>query len=61
MIGTTLHRPHWLPVPAAVMKVALGKKSSLVLEGQHVKPEKLLADGFEFDFPILSLALDNLL
>ncbi|WP_252504148.1 TIGR01777 family oxidoreductase [Sporosarcina sp. Marseille-Q4943] len=61
MIGATMRRPHWLPVPSAVMKLALGKKSSLVLEGQYVKPEKLLADGFEFDFPIPSLALENLL
>lgn len=61
MIGATLHRPHWFPVPAPLMKLALGKKSSLVLEGQYVTPEKLLADGFEFDFPVLSLALDNLL
>jgi uncharacterized protein (TIGR01777 family) len=61
MIGATLHKPHWFPVPSPLMKLALGKKSSLVLEGQYVTPEKLLANGFEFDFPILSLALDNLL
>ncbi|WP_432363827.1 TIGR01777 family oxidoreductase [Sporosarcina sp. UB5] len=61
MIGATLHRPHWFPAPSPIMKLALGKKSSLVLEGQYVTPEKLLADGFEFEFPVLSLALDDLL
>ncbi|MCG7345755.1 TIGR01777 family oxidoreductase [Sporosarcina sp. ACRSL] len=61
MISATLHRPHWFPVPSPIMKLALGKKSSLVLEGQYVTPEKLLASGFEFDYPVLSLALDNLL
>ena len=61
MIGATIHRPHWFPAPSPIMKIALGKKSSLVLEGQYVTPEKLLANGFEFDFPVLSLALDNLL
>lgn len=61
MIGTTLHRPHWFPAPSPIMKLALGKKSALVLEGQYVTPEKLVADGFEFDFPVLSLALGNLL
>ncbi|MCM3745506.1 TIGR01777 family oxidoreductase [Sporosarcina luteola] len=61
MIGATLHRPHWFPAPSPIMKLALGKKSSLVLEGQYVTPEKLLADGFEFNFPVLSLALENLL
>ncbi|HEX5564078.1 MAG TPA: TIGR01777 family oxidoreductase [Sporosarcina sp.] len=61
MIGAALHRPHWFPTPSPLMKLALGKKSSLVLEGQYVTPEKLLANGFEFDFPVLSSALDNLL
>jgi len=61
IIGATIHRPHWFPAPSPIMKIALGKKSSLVLEGQFVTPEKLLADGFEFDYPILTLALDNLL
>lgn len=61
MIGATLHRPHWFPAPSPIMKLALGKKSALVLEGQYVTPEKLVTEGFEFDFPVLSLALDNLL
>ncbi|WP_060208839.1 TIGR01777 family oxidoreductase [Sporosarcina koreensis] len=61
MIGATLHRPHWFPAPSPIMKLALGKKSALVLEGQYVTPKKLVTEGFEFDFPVLSLALDNLL
>ncbi len=60
-IGSVLHRPHWFPVPAFVMKLALGEKSRLVLEGQHVVPEKLLANGFDFSFPVLEQALKNLL
>ena len=45
-IGSVLHRPHWIPVPAFAMKLVLGKKSALVLEGQHVLPEKLLEQWF---------------
>lgn len=60
-IGSVLHRPHWFPVPGFVMKLALGKKSALVLEGQHVLPNKLLDNGFEFKFPILKDALQNIL
>ena len=60
-ISVALHRPHWFPVPSPIMKVVLGKKSSLVLEGQFVTPDKLLANSFEFDFPTLSSALENLL
>ena len=59
-IGSVLHRPHWFPVPSFAMKIVLGKKSALVLEGQHVLPEKLLDNGFEFHFPHLESALNDL-
>ena len=48
-IGAVLKRPHWIPVPAFSMKLILGKKSTLVLEGQHVTPEKLIENGFDFN------------
>jgi uncharacterized protein len=60
-IGTVLQRPHWLPVPSFVMKTVLGQKSALVLEGQHVMPQVLLEEGFEFMFPTLKPALEDLL
>lgn len=60
-IGTVLHRPHWLPVPAFIMKIVLGQKSSLVLEGQHVLPQVLINEGFPFSFPTLNNALQDLL
>ena len=60
-IGSVLHRPHWFPVPSFAMKLALGKKSSLVLKGQYVLPEVLTANGFDFSFPSLESALENLL
>ena len=50
-IGSVLHRPHWLPVPSFAMKLALGEKSALVLKGQHVLPDVLTKNGFEFSFP----------
>ncbi len=59
-IASVLNRPHWIPVPSFAMKIVLGKKSTLVLEGQHVLPEKLLNNGFEFHFPTLEAALNNL-
>lgn len=60
-IGAVLHRPHWLPVPSLMMELALGQKSTLVLEGQHVIPEVLTEEGFQFMFPSLRLALEDLL
>ena len=60
-IGSVLHRPHWFPVPSFVMKMVLGQKSALVLEGQHVIPQVLMEEGFEFTFPTLKSALEDLL
>lgn len=60
IIGQSLNRPHWMPVPGFMMKAALGEKSILVLEGQYVVPEKLLKAGFEFKFVSLENAITNL-
>jgi len=60
-IGTVLHRPHWFPVPSMIMRIVLGKKSALVLEGQQVIPTVLMQEGFEFMFPSLHDALEDLL
>ena len=59
-IGAVLRRPHWFPVPSLAMKLALGEKSTLVLEGQNVLPEVLIENGFEFSFPSVETALKNL-
>ncbi|PAE39073.1 TIGR01777 family oxidoreductase [Bacillus sp. 7884-1] len=60
-IGSVLNRPHWLPVPSFAMKMVLGQKSALVLEGQHVIPQVLQENGFEFIFPTILSALEDLL
>ncbi|MEG0473680.1 MAG: TIGR01777 family oxidoreductase, partial [Solibacillus sp.] len=59
-IGVALHRPHWLPVPSIALKLALGEKSTLVLEGQHVMPEKLLQANFLFKFISVEDAISDL-
>lgn len=60
-IGSVLNRPHWLPVPSFAMKLILGQKSKLVLEGQKVLPKVLMEEGFEYLFPQLDLALEDIL
>lgn len=59
-ISKALNRPHWLPVPSIALKVALGEKSMLVLEGQHVLPEKLLNANFKFKFISVEDAIRDL-
>ena len=59
-IGQVLHKPHWFPTPSPLLRVALGEKSIMVLEGQRVLPTKLLEHGFEFNYPKIKDALVNL-
>ncbi|MDL0433092.1 TIGR01777 family oxidoreductase [Marinobacter sp. TBZ242] len=56
-LAGVLGRPAIFPVPAPVLKVALGEMSRLLLTGQMAIPERLQAEGFQFRFPELSPAL----
>jgi uncharacterized protein (TIGR01777 family) len=56
-LGKTLGRPSLLPVPGPILQLLLGDGAQVVLEGQEVLPERLLAQGFPFQYPQLSAAL----
>ncbi len=56
-----LKRPALFPVPAWLLKIMLGEMSALVLGSQRVMPERLLAQGFQFQYPDLSSALSQAL
>lgn len=60
VLGRVMYRPYWLRVPAFALKLLLGEMSILVLEGQRVIPSRLLEWGYEFKFPRLDDALENL-
>jgi uncharacterized protein len=60
-VGSVLHRPHWFPIPAFALKLVLGEMSQLVLDSQKVLPERLLAEGFQFQYPDIKPALVNVL
>jgi hypothetical protein len=59
-IASALHRPYWFPTPAFLLRWVLGEKATLVVDGQRVVPRRLLEAGFEFRFPSLASALDDL-
>ena len=61
LIARALKRPALIPVPAAALKVAWGERSTLVLDGCHVVPSRLLELGFSFVHPEPSEALDSLI
>ncbi|RRD58255.1 TIGR01777 family protein [Comamonadaceae bacterium OH2545_COT-014] len=55
-----LRRPFWLPTPAAPVRALLGEQVDLLLQGQRVLPERLLASGFAFAYPNARAALLDL-
>lgn len=61
VIGKAMGRPAYFPVPAPVLRLALGEVATTVLEGQRVVPENLRADGFEFEYREPEQAVKDLL
>ncbi len=59
-LGQVLNKPHWLPAPALAIRSVLGEMSDLILKGQYVYPKKLETSGYEFQFPELQSALEDL-
>ena len=60
-LASVLHRPVWpIHVPAFVLKLVLGEKSALVLQGQRIASEKISHSGFQFKFRKLREALLDL-
>ncbi|WP_371378863.1 TIGR01777 family oxidoreductase [Thalassotalea aquiviva] len=60
-LAQTLHRPDFATVPAFALKLLMGESADLVLYGQNAIPHHLLKEKFEFKFPTLEPALQDLL
>lgn len=58
-LGDVLGRPTPFPVPAPVLKLAVGGQlaTEVLLGGQRVRPKRLLQAGFEFQYPTVEEAL----
>ena len=56
-----LNRPAALPVPAPLLKLALGEMSRLLLTGADMRPRRLEEAGFTFNYPTLDEALTAIL
>ncbi|MFT6267307.1 MAG: hypothetical protein ACJAVV_000097 [Alphaproteobacteria bacterium] len=59
-LAKRLDRPCMFRVPKVVIKTLMGESSDLVLYGQKVMPERLIAAGFAFTYPTLEEALNAL-
>lgn len=57
-VGTWLHRPTLFTLPEFLLKLIFGEMSTLLIDGQKVLPQALLAAGYEFRYPTLMQALE---
>lgn len=59
-MAKALRRPYWLPAPAFAFRL-LGEMSTLFLDGQFVIPQRLVNQGFTFNFESVFDAFKDLL
>lgn len=60
-LGKALGRPAFLRAPAFAIKMVMGELGGVLLGSQRCVPQKLQQHGFEFQYPVLEKALENLL
>ncbi len=56
-----LNRHPIFTLPSCISKLAFGEQAQLVMNGQYVQPQALQKAGFQFQYPTLDCALQNLL
>ena len=60
-VQAVLRRFPLFPLPAFVLRAALGELGTVMLDSQHLVPERLTEATFQFAYPMLSQALHQLL
>jgi uncharacterized protein (TIGR01777 family) len=62
LIAKVLNKPLLMPnVPSFILKLIFGELADALLEGSRASSEKIIKAGFEFQFPDLQMALEDLL
>jgi uncharacterized protein len=57
-LAKVLHRPALLPVPAFALNLTFGEMAkATILESERVMPDRLIAAGFDFEYPDLEAGL----
>jgi uncharacterized protein len=59
-LARALHRPAIFPVPKIALKLVFGEMSQVIYSSQRVMPEATVRTGFEFRFPEIGAAFDDL-
>lgn len=61
MLAKVMNKPYIFPVPTFVLKLMFGEMSMLLLKGQRVLPNVAINNGFQFHYPVLEMALKDLI
>ncbi len=61
VIGKIMGRPSVFPTPEFIFRIIFGEKAALLLASQKQIPKRLLSLGFEYHFPTVERALQDLL
>ncbi len=59
-LATTLKRPHFIKIPAPLVRLMMGEMSDLFLASQNMSAQKIADVGFKFRYPTLQAALSDL-
>jgi len=58
-LGQVLGRPAIMPAPAFMVRAVLGEFGNVLLDSQRTIPAKLLSHGFEFQYPDIRSAIQE--
>lgn len=59
-LGRALGRPAVVPVPPLALRLMMGAVTDVLLASQRVRPDRLITDGFAFQFAAVDKALADL-
>jgi len=59
-LGEVLGRPAFMPAPAFMVRAVLGEFGNVLLDSQRTIPAKLLSHGFEFQYPDIKSAIQEI-
>jgi uncharacterized protein (TIGR01777 family) len=59
VLGEVLGRPAIIPAPAFMVRAVLGEFGNVLLDSQRTIPAKLLSHGFEFKYPDIRSAIQE--
>lgn len=60
-LGRILGRPSFMRAPSFMIRTLMGEMGTIVMSSQRVVPDRLLKNGFEFQYPDVEKALNNLI